>query len=304
MALKTYVLLPHTKPTAPIYQRINKDQRIRLDKRPVDHAYLKQTFTTPDGKNRTARLKLNANTIWQDEQMKPDVGIPANEAPTQQERDAVKFVYEILSTNNETVQNFLESVPQFDKWPGWNTTDPNNKGYAQNIRPLYTLLNKEVEAKLTNEDTKRRAKAVLKIMDIEDLDEIQNLMIKVNGSFFTPPDNVIDCQNALVQYIDDADDAMLDKLMSDEVSVDEKVTILIGKAIHEKVLSFEAIRNQVAKKKGKDWIPVKEISSSYNQEERKRYFAEFLTSSDGKLLLADLEKEVGANEKKTKSKKT
>jgi len=114
MAVKTYVLLEHTKPTIEAYQRVNQHQRVRLDKRPYDHAYLKQTFTTKDGKSRTARLKLNCNTIWQDEQIKPEVGIPANEPFTQEERDAVKFVNEVLTTNHPMVQEYLESIPQYD----------------------------------------------------------------------------------------------------------------------------------------------------------------------------------------------
>lgn len=302
MPVKTYVLLPHTRSAVPAYQRVNKDQRIQLNKRPVDHAYRKLTFTTPDGKNRTARLKLNCNTIWQDEQMKPDIGIPANEPFTQQEHDAVKFVYEILMTNNKTVQTYLESIPQYDKW--WEKKEGVEWNGYSDEKPLYTLLDKDVEAKTTNEEFKKRLKAANKIAEIEDLKEMQDLMIRLNGSFFTPPDNLIDCQNALIEFVDDADDAMLDALLKEDkdVSIDEKVTILIGRAINEGIISFEAVANQVSKKKGEGWISVKEISSEYSVDERKRYFAEFLISEDGKLLRSDLEKEV--EKKETKESKT
>lgn len=301
MATKTYVLLPHTKPTAPVYQRVNKDQRVRLDKRPVDHAYLKQTFSI-DGKNRTARLKLTANTIWQDEQIKPEVGIPANESFTQEERDAVKFTYEILMTQNEVVQKYLESIPQFDGWEGWKKDEKGQQRGITTERPLYTLLNKELVAKTTNEEFKKRLKAANKVEALgEDLKGMQDLMIRLNGSFFTPPDNVIDCQNQLIEFVDDANDTMLDALLKDDkdVTIDEKVTILIGRAINDGIISFEAIEHNVAKKKGEDWIAVKEISSSgYSLDERKRYFAEFLTSDEGKLLRADLEKEISGKETK------
>lgn len=295
MALKTYVLLPHTKPTAPIYQRVNKDQRVRLDKRPVDHAYIKQTFTTPEGKNRTARLKLSCDTIWQDEQIKPEVGIPANEPFTQQERDAVKFVYEILMTNNETVQNYLENIPQYDKW--WKKDEKGWKGYSDE-KPLYTLLDKEVEAKVTNEQFKKRLKAANKIEAIKDVKEGQDLMIRLNGSFFEPPENIIDIQNALIEFIDDANDAMLDNLLKEETTVDEQTTILIGRAISMGVLSFDAIKNQVSKKVNDAWSPVKMISDEYSPEERKRYFAEFLTSENGKLLMEDLKKDTAEPDSK------
>lgn len=301
MPVKTYVLLSHTKPTIEAYQRVNANQRVRLDKRPFDHAYRKITFTTPDGKNRTARLKLNCDTIWQDEQMKADgPNIPANESFTQRETDAVKFVNEILMTNNEVVQTYLESIPQYDLW--WKENEKKgNRGYSDE-KPLYTLLNKEVEAKTLNAETRRRIKAANKVMELEDLKEAQDLMIKLNGSFFIPPDDLVDIQNALIEYCDDADDAMLDALLKEETTIDEKVTILIGRAINEKIISFDDIADSVAKKKGDGWISVKEISSSHPLEERKRYLAEFLTSIDGQLLRADLEKEVEAIVKKQETK--
>jgi hypothetical protein len=303
MPVKTYVLLPHTKPTAPIYQRVNKDQRVRLDKRPVDHAYLKQTFTTPDGKNRTARLKLSCNTIWQDEQIKPDIGIPANEQFTQAERDAVKFVNEINMVRNETVQTYLESIPQWDGWEGWKKDEKGNqKGYSEE-RPLYTLLDKELISKSTNEEFKKRLRAANKVAAIEDLKEGQNLMIRLNGRSFTPPNDLIDLQNALIEFVDDATDEMLDALLKDETSADEKVIILISRAISEGIISFDAVKDQVSKKKGDGWLSVKNVSSTYSAEERERYFAEFLTSEDGKLLRSDLEKEVEKNEKKVSNTK-
>lgn len=285
---KIYVLLPHTKPTAEIYQRIDKNQRVRLDKRPNDSAYKKLTFTTNDGKNRTARLKLNANTIWLDEQIKPEVGIGANEPFTPAEWKAVEFNYEICVAKVPIVSEYLESIPQF---AGWWEKNPN--GYSEE-KALYTLLDKETDAKNLNEDTKRRVKAASKVIDIEDLQEAQDLMIRLNGSFFTPPDNLVGCQNLLIEYVEDADDAMLDKLLKDEkeVSEDEKVTVLLGRAINQGIISFDAVPNQVSKKKGDGWISVKEISSEHSIEERKRYFTEFLTSESGKLLLEDLEKEV------------
>lgn len=141
---------------------------------------------------------------------------------------------------------------------------------------------------------------------IESLEEIQNLMIRLNGSFFTPPAKVRDCRTKLIEYIDDANDEMLDALLKEDkdVSVDEKVTILIGRAVNEGIISFDVLKHNVAKKKGEGWVAVKEISSDYPLEERKRYFGEFLTSDDGKLLRSDLEKEVSGTEKKPEKEKS
>ena len=160
------------------------------------------------------------------------------------------------------------------------------------------MLNKEVEAKQTNEQFKRRLKAANKVAAIEDLKEGQDLMIRLNGSFFIPPDNLVDVQNALIEFLDDADDAMIDALLKEDVTIDEEATILIGRAIVDKVLSFDAIPNQVSKKVNGQWVPVKMISDEYTLEERKRYFAEFLTNENGKLLLEDLKKDTSVKKGK------
>lgn len=295
---KIYVLLPHTKPTASIYQRINKDQRQRIDKRPNDAAYLRQTFTDNEGKNRVARLKLNANTIWQDEQMKPDVGIGANEPFTPAERKAVEFHNEICIARIKIVSDFLESVPQFAGW--W---DKNPNGYSEE-KALYTLLDKESEAKIQNEETRKRVSAAAKVKDLETLEEAQELMIRLNGKAYDPPKELHLCQNELWRFVDDADDVMLDAVLKDEkeVTEDEKITILISKAISNKIISFDEVPNQVVMKKSGKWMPVKEISSDHALETRQQYFADFISSEAGKLLLEDLEKAVGTKPKESKKK--
>lgn len=291
---KIYVLLPHTKPSAPIYQRINKDQRQRLDKRPNDSAYLKLTFTVNDGKNRTARLKLNANTIWQDEQMKPEIGIGANEPFTPAERKAVEFNYEICIANIPIVSEYLESIPQFAGW--W---DKNPNGYSEE-KALYTLLDKESEAKIDNEQTKKRVRAAAKVADLDSIEDAQNLMIRLNGKSFDPPKELYECQNQLWEFVDDADDTMLEALLKEDkdVTEDEKITILISKAITNNIISFDEVPNQVVMKKTGKWMPVKEISSDHPLETRQQYFSDFLSSEQGKLLLVDLEKAVGAKKGK------
>lgn len=285
---KIYQLLEHTKPSAPIFQRVNKDQRLRIDKRPNDAAYLKQTFTTQDGKNRTARLKLNCDTIWQDEQIKPEVGIGANEPFTTQERKAVEFINEICIARVPIVAEYLESIPQFE---GWKKKNPN--GFSEETA-LYKLLDKDSEAKASNEDIKKRIKAASKVADLTELKEAQDLIIRLNGTHFTPPEDLVAVQNLLFDFVDDADDAMLDAVLKSEkdITQDEKVNVLITRAVNEKKLSFSEVPNQVARKVGNKWVNVKEISNEHSLEERTRYFAEFLTSDSGKLLLADIEKDV------------
>jgi hypothetical protein len=291
MSVKTYVLKSHTNSTAPIYHRISKDQRVRFEKRPLDHAYLKLTFyENKTQKNRTARLKLSSNTIWQDEQIKE--GILANESFTDAERNAVKFVNGVLMTKNEIVQQYLEAIPQFDKF----------EGMCDSIKePLYELYDKSVEMKAATDEFKKRLKAANKIAEIEDLKTGQDLMIRLNGSFFKTPDNLDEVIAGLISYLDDADEAMLDKIINDSMTKDEELIILVGRAVAADVISFDQLPNQVALKKGNNWIPVKMISSDLPASERQRFFVEFLSTNDGKLLQDDLKKHLdGKTEKKKK----
>jgi len=50
MALRTFVLLPSMDVSAPVFVRISKDQRVRVDKLPIWEPYLKITFQGEDGK--------------------------------------------------------------------------------------------------------------------------------------------------------------------------------------------------------------------------------------------------------------
>lgn len=292
MPVKTYVLRSHTHSNAPVYQRINKDQRVRFEKRPIDHAYLQLTFAEAPNdegstKNRTIRLKLSSNTIYQDEQIKE--GILANVPFTTAERNAVKFVQGVLMTKNTIVQKFLEASPQFG----------NFKGYCDAVKePLYDLYDKSIEMKATTDEFKKRLKAANKIAEIEDLKEGQDLMIRLNGSFFKTPDNLDEVIAGLISYLDDADEAMLDKIINDSMTKDEEIIILVGRAVAAEIISFDQLPNQVAMKKGNNWIPVKMISSDIQASERQRFFVEFLSTNDGKLLQDDLKKQLDGKSKK------
>lgn len=298
MAIKIYVLLDHTKPTAPVYLQVNATQRQRLDTRPVDHAFMQLTFTDREGKNRTIRLKHSTNKIYQDEQIKD--GILANEKFTQAEKDSVRFQNGVLTTGNLTVQAFLEASPQFeDFWKPIEIDGEKKVGYSADVQqPLYRLFDNRKEVINENEMFKKRLKAANKIVDL-DLEAAQNLMIRLNGSFFKPPTDLLDCQNALVAFLDEANEAALDDLVRDVATIDEETTVLIGKAIQAGILSFDAVPNQVVKvtNEGK-YINLKEVSSEYPMVERKRIFSEFLTSKEGKLLADDLKKDVKKKEKK------
>lgn len=301
MALKTYVLLEHTNSSAQVYLQVNAAQRVRLEKRPVDHAYGQITFMDRDGKNKTIRLKLNTDEIILQNQIKPDIGIPANEKYTQAERDALMFRDGVLTTTNPTVQKYLEASPQFEDF--WQKEkDPEKKGRVGSCpdirQPLYKLYDKTVELRSNNEMFKKRVAAANKIMAIQDVTKGQELMYRLNGSFFKAPDDLLEIVDQLVTFLDSADEAMLDALLKEDVNIDEKTTMLLGKAIGFGIISFDRVPDKIVRVNGDKVIPLKEISSEYSADERKRYFCEFLTSEDGKLLMNDIQKAVAAAEKK------
>lgn len=299
---KMYVLLEHTKSSANVYLQVSKSQRVKIDERPVDHAFNQITFMDREGKNKTIRLKLNCDEIFQDRQIKEFL-IPANEKWTQEERDAVMFKYGTLVTNNPTVQKFLETSPQFDKF--WEPDEKGRVGKCVNIkRPMYTLYNEDTKLEEESKSFAQRVAAANKIMAIKDVKEGQELMIRLNGSFFKAPDKLLKIQSELIRFLDEATPAMLDKLLSDEVTIDEKATILIGKAINMGIVSFDHVPNEVVLMLGnKKTKTLKEISSEYSPEDRKKYFQEFLTSKEGQLMNKDIEKLVDEKEGSKNKKK-
>lgn len=306
--MKTYIALKHSKSSAQVFVQVSKDKRIKIDERPVDHAFGQITFMDRDGKNKTIRLKLGVDTIDLQEQIKNHM-IPANEKWTQEERDALKFKYGVLRTDNPTIQKFLETSPQFDqnwikmsKQPDGTWKKDDKKGRAVQCRdimaPMYTLYDETVELVANDNMFKKRLDAANKIYGLN-LEQAQELMIRLNGSFFTPPDDLIKCRTMLVDFLDAANEEMLDNLLRKDINKDEEVTILIGKAVHLEIISFDKVKDQVVRLKGNGkYDKLKEISSEYEPQVRKQFFAELLTSEDGKLLLQDLEKAVKAKDKK------
>lgn len=310
MAFKTYVLLEHLRPTAEIYQQVSKTERMRLNTLPQWEPNLQMTFldesdevvdydpqsktfgqkipNAKKGQNRTIRLKLNSNTPYQDEQIEKEK-IPANEKYTQVEYEARKFRHNTLSTVNPAVQRYLEVSPWMEGF----------KGYCSDVpQACFKLYDKNIEVKSENEGFKKRLKAANKIADLE-LPEAQDLLIKIFGSFYTLPETVEAAQNALVNYMDEGDDAM-DEILKEDTTIDDEVQILMGRLVSKGVISFDAVEGQVAKKKGSEWINLKAISNEYTPLERQRLFSEFLTSPAGKLLLDDLKKEASGKEAKSK----
>ena len=290
MARKTYVLLDENKSTVPIYQRV-MGKRVRMEGMRVNHAYLRQTFTDENGKNKTIRYKDTSDSIYQDEQIKD--GIPANEPFTQAEHDAVRFYYGQLTTENETLQRFLEASGQFDAFKG------RNRGTG--TRAMFKLYDPQKEINEKNSIAAKQIDAAYKVKQMTDLKEAQDLMILLNGSTFSPPNDLKVCQNQLWAYINGANDAELDKILREESNESDKASILLTRAVNAGIISFDQQLNEVSKKNGERWLKVKELASEIHPEERKKMFAQFLLSKDGKLLFKEIQKDLDILEKQNAS---
>lgn len=304
METKTYVMLDSMDASAPIYQTMQGGKRSLIRKRPFYRPLLQVTFTGEDGKNKTIRYKKNSNSIFQDEQIKE--GILANDRFTSSERNDPYFRHGTLTTNLPQLQTFLENHPENEGF----------SGICDGVTKAFKLMDKAVEAKVTNSDLKRRAKAAVKIFDL-DLPSAQEMLIRLNGSYFkTPsPDDytgtaeekvasaTAECQNMLISFLDDSEEEGVDAILkeNEELNVDEKTTVLIGKLLNADLLSFSATEGKISKKdKSGKWIEVRDMSNDYSMDEKKRLFSDFLNSDAGKNLKEDLENDLKGLDKKPK----
>lgn len=282
MATKTYELLPVMDANAPVYQSLPDGKREQIKKIPFHRPTLRQTFQGEDGKNKTIRFKETCETIDQNKQIL-DEKIPANEPFTQAERDALVFRFATLTTDNITAQEYLEAHPEFIGFKG--------KRPAEIREARYKLVDEVKDAETENDFIWKQTDALIKIRQLG-LEDLQALMIRLNGFAFKTPTTIKDCQNELARFINDAEETDLDNILKDESSttVDEKTTILIGKLINADILSFDAVQGNISKKdKDGKWINIRSLSNEYSLEERMRLFSDFLNTEDGKPLRLDLE---------------
>lgn len=300
--VKTYVLLKSTEPNAPVFLRTSPTQRVRLNKRPVDAVHLQVSVMDRDGKNRTLRYKANCDTIYMDEQIKLH-NIPANEKFTDKEREIRYFRNGVLMTNNPTFQKFLESHPEYDGF--WKPLGDKPAGMCDEItEPKFTLYEKDKEDMLRNQSIKLRIGAAGMVMAIESLEEAEVLMKRLFGGSYKAPKTLEACQNVLVEYVDEADEKELLDMTRTEMTEDEKVDILIGRAVEKGIIKFDHadFPDEVVLIKNGKALPMKKVSSEYLQDERERFLAEFLISDLGKPYYDDIEAMLKDAETKTTKK--
>ncbi len=293
MATLTYELLPTMDSTAPIFQQLPNGKRVRITKIPSHRPTLQELHTDKDGKSRTIRFKRTVETPWQDEQIET-FKILANEKFTDAEREAAYFRNGQLTTNLVSLQKFFAVHPENEEYDG-----QREPGKSATFRLVDAVKDKKEE----NNDFKKRLKAGNKI-DGLNLNSAQALLIRLNGFAFKTPDDLIGCQNMLVKYLNDAEEEGVELILKDdnELNIDEQTTVLIGKLVNAGVLSFDQVDGKISKKaRDGKWVDVRDMSSDYSMDEKKRLFSDFLNTADGKTLKTDLENDLAKIEAKSKN---
>ncbi len=302
--LKTYVLLSVLDADAPVYQKTTDGQRIQLKKIPVWAPYLRMTYQDEKGVSRTIRYKSTAvdesgKTVLDQREQIDKLKIDANTPFTTAERKDMEFKNGVCFTAKIASQDYLEAYPAFEGFIG--TCDEIRE-------PLYRLLDVAKDNEIKNSDTRKRIEAASKVLKLN-LEDARSMLIRLNGSFFETPNTGDDkadlgeCQNMLWAFIDDAEEAGLDAVLMNEedVNIDDKTTVLLGRLLNADLLSFDAVDGKISKKdKDGKWITVRDMSTEYELDERKRLFSDFLNTEDGKALKIDLEKDLKAADKKAK----
>ena len=236
------------------------------------------------------RYKSTSKYLFEDEQMEKEK-IDANAKFTDQEREDPYFRFGVLTTDKEQLQKFLETHPEFVGSPY----------VADSVRnKCYKLLDEKAESAIKNADLRRRVKAAALIMSLE-VEAAQAMIIRLNGAPVETPKDIEGCQNWLMQFLDDTNDAGIDAIMLEEkqIPIEDKTIILVGKLINAEIISFDAITGNVAKKDKSDkWQILKEVAAGNTFEERQQLFSHFLNTDEGKELRASLEKDLKSYEKK------
>lgn len=297
MAFKTYVLLDTLNVDTPAFQQLPNNQRTQITKIPWHRPLLRLQVRKISDKNdpeagvvRMLRYKSTSKYLFEDEQMEKEK-IDANAKFTDQEREDPYFRFGVLTTDKEQLQKFLETHPEFVGSPY----------VADSVRnKCYKLLDEKAESAIKNADLRRRVKAAALIMSLE-VEAAQAMIIRLNGAPVETPKDIEGCQNWLMQFLDDTNDAGIDAIMLEEkqIPIEDKTIILVGKLINAEIISFDAITGNVAKKDKSDkWQILKEVAAGNTFEERQQLFSHFLNTDEGKELRASLEKDLKSYEKK------
>ena len=185
----------------------------------------KLVFTDEEGRVQVVRYLRSANTIYQDKQK--ELGFGENVKITRFDSKDVEFVNGFLTTNKQTVIDFLEKTPLFEGWVG------DRQGISAVCREFKPQENKKKNISLAQ----NQANAVIAITKM-DADKLDTVLLMLYGGHYPLPIEIEDKQEALLDAINDNE---LSELAITHIlgePKDDDIEILIGKAINANVISF------------------------------------------------------------------
>lgn len=275
-----YVLIDAIKSTAQIYVGEKGSERaFRLDTPRKVPLRLQHSFADKNGQRKVTRLKLGATTIFLPDQVKND-SIPANDKFTDEERTSAYVINGVLVTNDTFLKSFFheDNNPQREEFTG-----RNRGGETAVIKEL----DEEALADEENDFIFKTAEAIIKIkgMNKEQASAYVSLFF---GASFTIPERLKDCQNLLSKALEGSDEK-IDMIINGEVSnPDDRITVLLSKAINKNLISFEVKPNYVQIKLNDAWQDIKMVTGD-SYEHREILFREFLASAEGELQRKQIE---------------
>lgn len=291
-SFKKYVLIDAIKSTAQIYIGEKDSERaFRLDTPRKVPLRLQHSFSDKNGQRRVSRLKLGATSIFLSDQIKND-SIPANDKFTDEERSVVYVINGVLVTNDIFLKTFLHEDfnPQREEFTG-----RNRGGETAVIREL----DEEAVADEENDFIFKTAEAIIKIRNM-DKEQASAYISLFFGASFTVPERLKDCQNLLSKALADSEEKIRMVLEGDVSNPDDKITVLLSKAINQNLISFEIKPNYVQIKLNGDWQDSKMVTGD-TYEQREILYREYLASQEGELQRKQLEDLVDAIQEPTEA---
>ena len=261
--------------------------------------HLSYVVTDELGKVKTKRFINGCNSIDREEQIK--LGYDKNFEPTRVESDKLRFHNGFCVVTDQNVLNFLWESPQHLLYKG-------NRDNTTEV--LYRLQEKGLEATSTAVLLNLTNKALTVVGNLLDVDNdyanvnkdaIQNILFTLYGAHYVIPENPADIYNnfgAELGLATDKDDdifkvifAQKDNKLTEQIDVSISLNILLGKAIEEKIISFDIEPNNVHLKIGKNYqVCYNCATNTSTNEELKNFFIEYLKTEDGVKLVKTIEK--------------
>lgn len=282
--LTIFRLLENQKNTVSVYRGNENGEKLSENEYPAHYAVaLSKTVIDKDGNLHLIRYKETCKTVFVAEQAKPPYNIdPKDFSFKFTERNSRYFKDGYLYSRNEALTNYLKTLPECK---GSEYTGQ----YGE--KPVYEVYEQKNENVKSVKYAFKQGDAISKIRN-SSIEELHELIFKIKGSNYPVTDDKDETSLILLNLMNESDEN-IDLILQEENNSNQKEKILIGKLIHAKIIDFNLEPDWVVRiTKDKKEQKIKQISSSHAHETREQMFIEYLSTSDGKLVLESCEKQL------------